>query len=692
MCVEVVKQAFKGKTSPMPKFTRRGPYVPDALVHALEEDRVVIFCGAGVSIGAGLPSYVGLVTDCYRDLGVALPPKKSTDWLWPDRMLGTLESRFGSDAVRNCAIRRLSAPPTDLSLHKAILRLARLRSTKHMRLVTTNFDTYFEQAQGAEPPKNSFHAGPILPIPRDDRVVSWRSIAYLHGRLGDEVDNRQLVMTSADFGRAYLTEGWAARFVARLFSDFTVLFIGYSLNDPVLRYMTDAFAAEATLARRAARSERAYLFVPHDAKNPKDPQGWRDRGVEPIFFHSERKFVRLRETLIAWAEYRGDVLKNTATLISRFAPSRPEALDPSDTDNLVWAVKGRPGDRGHGAKTFAHLPSPPPIAWLREFERREAQELKDWSLQVEAAALEKVDPPPRPELILEPLTNRLAASKRLTPSSANLVHWLTRQLGSVELADWALEKSERGFRLHPEFRDAISQQLVGDLAPGFELLWRILSAEGSWTYGDVPAMAVLRWCEDLRTDAGTAWMRVEINSMLRPYIHLTRSYRLRLQDGPPDAVTDAGAPGESLESLATGDVKLVAEDVMRSVREVIDGMENSEDFLSGITSDLAHLLRVACDLFSLVNRADRNFDHMALARPSIVPHAQNHDRDGNSFLIDSLWRGWQRLDQTDPIASRAMVEQWRQTPYLTFQRMRLAALNISRNFTDEERVEALLNA
>ncbi len=96
------------------------------------------------------------------------------------------------------------------------------------------------------------HSGPILPIPRNDRIVSWKSIAYLHGRLDPSgVANDQLVLTSADFGRAYLTDGWAARFVTRLFSDFTVLFIGYSLNDPVLRYMTDAFAAEDSLSRFA---------------------------------------------------------------------------------------------------------------------------------------------------------------------------------------------------------------------------------------------------------------------------------------------------------------------------------------------------------------------------------------------------------------------------------------------------------
>lgn len=277
----------------MPRFTKYGPNVPDALVQALEDDRVVIFCGAGVSMGAGLPSYVGLVAHCYRELGAALPEDKSDDWKWPDRMLGVLENDFGASQVRRIVAKRLNQEPTDLTTHKAILNLARLNGVEGLRLVTTNFDTFFERAQ-AETSVCDFHSGPVLPIPRDDRVVSWRSIAYLHGRLGDPVVNQQLVMTSADFGRAYLTEGWAARFVARLFADFTVLFIGYSLNDPVLRYMTDAFAAEAMTARRADLRERAYIFVEYDARTDKSPKRWRDRGVEPIFYNKERQHRRLR--------------------------------------------------------------------------------------------------------------------------------------------------------------------------------------------------------------------------------------------------------------------------------------------------------------------------------------------------------------------------------------------------------------
>jgi hypothetical protein len=49
-----------------------------------------------------------------------------------------------------------------------------------------------------------------------------------------------LVLTSVGFGQAYMLAGWATRFVVELFRNFMVVFIGYSLNDPVTCHMVEA--------------------------------------------------------------------------------------------------------------------------------------------------------------------------------------------------------------------------------------------------------------------------------------------------------------------------------------------------------------------------------------------------------------------------------------------------------------------
>jgi NAD-dependent SIR2 family protein deacetylase len=51
------------------QFITNGPDIPDALLQAHEEGRVVFFCGAGISYPAGLPSFKGLVDEIYRRNG-----------------------------------------------------------------------------------------------------------------------------------------------------------------------------------------------------------------------------------------------------------------------------------------------------------------------------------------------------------------------------------------------------------------------------------------------------------------------------------------------------------------------------------------------------------------------------------------------------------------------------------------------
>ena len=48
------------------QFITNGPDIPDALLQAHEEGRVVFFCGAGISYPAGLPGFKGLVDEIYR--------------------------------------------------------------------------------------------------------------------------------------------------------------------------------------------------------------------------------------------------------------------------------------------------------------------------------------------------------------------------------------------------------------------------------------------------------------------------------------------------------------------------------------------------------------------------------------------------------------------------------------------------
>ena len=241
------------------QFVNDGPDVPDRLLHAHEDGRVVFFCGAGISIPAGLPNFKGLVDRLYSALNV--PPDLAHDAARKaaryDIAVDQLENQLvdGRMVVRR-TINEILSPTEPLSnealaTHRALLTLSKCR-TGSTRLITTNFDRLFEIATSSNQPPVRAFAAPLLPIPKRSR---WNGLVYLHGLLPYEptdADLDQLVISSGDFGLAYLVERWAARFVSELIRNFVVCFVGYSVEDPILRYMTDAFAARQTAWRTTA--------------------------------------------------------------------------------------------------------------------------------------------------------------------------------------------------------------------------------------------------------------------------------------------------------------------------------------------------------------------------------------------------------------------------------------------------------
>lgn len=203
------------------------------------------------------------------------------------------------------------------ALHRDLLRL--FETPERVRLVTTNFDHHFESAaealwSGQTLPE--IWQAPGLPVGND-----FRGLIYVHGRLGGP--NERLVLTDADFGRAYLTEGWARRFLVRLFPEFTVLFVGYSHSDPVTGYLARGLPAESP-GKRFALTDAA------------DPSRWRYLGVEALAYDKGEHHASLREAVADWADLANcgalDQEARAREILS--APDRP--LDPRDESFLAW--------------------------------------------------------------------------------------------------------------------------------------------------------------------------------------------------------------------------------------------------------------------------------------------------------------------------------------------------------------------
>ena len=82
-----------------------------------------------------------------------------------------------------------------------------------------------------------------------------------------------MVLTDADFGRGYLTEGWARRFLLEVFRTYSVLFVGYSHNDVVMNYLARALPADGVAGRYALTEEEEV-----------GDSNWKLLGITPIPF------------------------------------------------------------------------------------------------------------------------------------------------------------------------------------------------------------------------------------------------------------------------------------------------------------------------------------------------------------------------------------------------------------------------
>lgn len=273
----------------------------DQILDALLRDRLVIFAGAGVSIGppSSLPNFDGLAASIAKEVGED-PPVKDP----PDQFLGKLHHRGVN--VHAIAAKLFDSQKTEPnSLHRNLTRM--FPSSARVRLITTNYDQHFTAAAKAQfGTSPEIYFAPALPLGSD-----FSGIVHIHG-----VQSRpeKLVLTDEDFGRAYLTEGWARRFLLNLFNSYTVLFVGYSHEDTIMKYLARALPVGGP-NRRFALTDRV--------------SDWNLLGITPISFEKER-FDELSEGVGRLADFAGrsalEWTNRLATLGAGAPPIDGEAL------------------------------------------------------------------------------------------------------------------------------------------------------------------------------------------------------------------------------------------------------------------------------------------------------------------------------------------------------------------------------
>jgi hypothetical protein len=553
--------------------------LPQEVVEAHAEGRVVFFVGAGASVAppASLPIFKELAKSLGAEAGVPYVEPERGEAEALDHFLGRLTHLSPPYAVHE-RVHALLTPGTSSpnAMHAAIVRLA--AAYGHLRIVTTNFDDHLAvAATSVGVTINDKWIGPALPL--GDTVSG---LVHLHGSVTR--GHAELVLTDRDLGVAYLSDAWATRFLLKLFQANVVVFVGYGLADPTLRYLTLGLPSGA----------RLYAFTRRESAT--DPE-WVRLGVRTISFGDD--FDNLRAALEAWdTRARMGQLDHRSRVESIVAAG--PSLTPVDRDYLSARLREADGVRDFVNATDS-LSDDLKLAWLRWIEDL-------------------------------PEFRRLFAPAGVTDTSAMLGTWFARTfIASPDLHGAALQTVQRIGQSMTESLYRTACWLTEELSKSDSIAgerWRAFLSTSIVGQSAPPSSElVLPYLPDVGHRSTSV-----LRPALRPLLKLERRWFVT-EDEATTAAPDAKVTWSAEEYALTQHLLLA-----------VNAADAGDPSLGGA---LVEALMAAYDLLGSYH-GDRDWDSLSHGRSAIEPHPQDEIRQPLDAVIDALREFGRKGQQVRP--------------------------------------------
>lgn len=620
-------------------FSDDGPEFPGDLVDSLLNGEVVFLCGSGVS-RPQLPDFKELVEGTYERLSLDMlrSEERAFESGRYEEVLASLKQRLVDPEDVTRSVSDLLTVPTSpcLDHHCTILRLAR-DSNNRITVVTTNFDTLLERAAATlydeEYSKKISSAGQALPAPGSS---DFAGIVHIHGRLADPVlglEQSPLVLTSIDFGEAYMRSGWASRFFFDLVRCKDIVLVGYSAKDVPIRYMLNVLEADRA---RFSDLRRVYAFAEYTDNKQEAAIDWQTLAVETLPYRKINEDTRKEDHGSLWRDLRklGDVVERPQeafrTRVSTILKQDVAESCAQSQREIVWLLK-EPRDLWSVA-----LDAIVDSQWFDFF-----QQEKEW-----------------PEAHI---------AKRVS-------FWIRRDLQDADRFDCALRWQRR---MGQPFTQNMAELLryANNLNPDWRTIWRLF------------CLAVPAQCNDTDFSRAQALLDNEIVldcdlrvavAQLTPKLELGRS---------PRELEQAGR-GYPLASLLNTRI-----DVSDSneAKELADSLCKVHDralrILELATWELRTILELEKELGQIRDKLDRN-DRTV---PSVESHPQNELHGGKVFLVQLLSECLPRAHALDREGTKSIVECWKHFPGRIGLRLHLHAMRDSALFCADDAISTLLS-
>lgn len=191
------------------------------IIEAIQNDSLVIFVGSGLSKRFGLPDWKELVHEVINNIDkkehIPLIQIMESGLMKPIQILEVIKNEHNE--IHRYIKNKFNIIAGDFTLHKNILELSG-------QIVTTNYDNAFEKASNDE----------IIPTIYDSKFnlseINRNKNPFILKLHGCFKDPEKCILFLNDYTNLYSGENAAIVKLKSIFTDKTILFLGFGLNDP----------------------------------------------------------------------------------------------------------------------------------------------------------------------------------------------------------------------------------------------------------------------------------------------------------------------------------------------------------------------------------------------------------------------------------------------------------------------------
>lgn len=262
---------------------------------AIDKKSFGLYIGAGLSIGAGLPSWAQLLNEL-----IDIIERKNlfnSDKCQEMRLLSNNPSKYlllaeeireliQSDLERLIRDRFEDKNKQPTETHDILVKL------KSKFIITTNYDTLIEKALV----KNFVNFFPTVYTYKDASSINyslWNNDHFVLKAHGDAKTPKEIILTEKDYRNIIYNQSGYQSILHAIFSTNSILFVGASLNDPelllLLGYIHNIFHGG---------SPTHYALMAEETVTKTEIERWRkDFNIQIICYNSKDNHAELKEYL-----------------------------------------------------------------------------------------------------------------------------------------------------------------------------------------------------------------------------------------------------------------------------------------------------------------------------------------------------------------------------------------------------------